>query len=124
MKRSHRIAPAVLLVGFALASTAPASAKELTALEVCGAAGCTRITHRSVLRELIRAIEAHGHPVSVSTPSPAPFLRLDYYLRGHRNGRPDFPPVGSFPLAAVAGAMGAAALAVPAAWLVRRRRRR
>ncbi len=76
--------------GLALTLTVPASAKELPALEVCGAAGCTRITHHPVLRYLIHAIEAQGHPVTARTPAPAPFLRLDFYMRGHRHGRPDF----------------------------------
>ena len=42
--------PIILAAFAALALPATAGAKEITALEVCGTDGCTRVADRSVLR--------------------------------------------------------------------------
>jgi hypothetical protein len=82
---------AAALLGFAtLAWAAPAQAKELSAFKVCGRSGCTSVTDRTVLTSLIRSIEAQREVVRVSTPAPAPFLRLEYWVRGDRTSGPSF----------------------------------
>jgi hypothetical protein len=43
-----------------------------------------------VLSELVHAVEAQGDAVTVRTPVPVPFLRIDYYARGYRHGGADF----------------------------------
>jgi hypothetical protein len=82
---------AVALLSFAVLIWAEsARAKELSMFRICGAAGCTAVADGSVLRDLIRGVEAEGEAVRVSTPAPAPFLRLEYWVRGDQAGRPSF----------------------------------
>ena len=83
--------PAVLVILVAaLLTPTLAHAKELSAFKACGAAGCRQIKDRAVLRTLIRAVEAQGEPVSVPTPAPSPFIRLDFFMRGDEGTGPAF----------------------------------
>jgi hypothetical protein len=81
---------AVLLTAALLVSAGSAQAKQLSAFKVCGAAGCTSVSERAVLTTLMRAIESQGRLVRVSTPSPAPFLRLEYWVKGDGGHGPAF----------------------------------
>ena len=74
----------------ALMWAAQAQAKELSAFRVCGAAGCTSVTDRAVLTTLIRSFEAQRGLARVSTPPPATFLRLEYWIKGDRARGPSF----------------------------------
>jgi hypothetical protein len=85
-----KIGAAALLTLGALMCVATAQAKELSAFKVCGAAGCTSVTDRAILRSLIRGVEAQGQAARVSTPPPSPFLRLEYWVRGDLASRPSF----------------------------------
>jgi hypothetical protein len=58
-----------------------AEAKELSSFRACGAAGCRETRNPALLRQLIHAVELRGKPVSTRTPSPAPFLRLDFIAK-------------------------------------------
>ena len=78
-------------VAFAfLASVGTAEAKELSSFRACGAAGCAETRDPALLRPLIHAIEFQGEPVSTRTPSPAPFLRLEFSMRGDDGKGPSF----------------------------------
>jgi hypothetical protein len=68
------------LAAFLCAGTA--QAKELSSFRVCGAAGCRETRDPALLRQLIHAVELQGEPVSARTPSPAPFLRLEFHAKG------------------------------------------
>jgi hypothetical protein len=85
-----RVGAAALLTFAALAWAVPAQAKELSVFRVCGAAGCTSVTDRAVLGTLIRAVESQGEAARVATPPLAPFLRLEYWVKGDLPGRPSF----------------------------------
>jgi hypothetical protein len=65
-----------------------AQSKELSAFKACGAAGCTDVSDPALLRTLIRSVENQGEPVSVRTPTPAPFYRLEFYVKGDDSGGP------------------------------------
>ena len=80
----------VLLTSALLVLAGSAQAKQLSAVKVCGAAGCTSVSDRAVLTSLMRAIETQSQPLRVSTPSPAPFLRLEYWVKGDGGHGPDF----------------------------------
>jgi hypothetical protein len=83
--------PLVLAVLGAALTVAPlAQAKELSSFSSCGASGCKTVRDAASLRSLIRAVEAQGEPVSVPTPPPAPFLRLEFFIRGDRQAGPTF----------------------------------
>lgn len=73
-----------------LAWTAIADAKVLSSFKACGASSCKAIKDPQLLRGLIRAVEAQGEPVSVPTPAPAPFLRLEFWVRGDVAAGPSF----------------------------------
>jgi hypothetical protein len=82
---------AAALLGFAtLAWASPAQAKELSAFKVCGASRCISVTDQAVLITLLRSIEAQRQVARVSTPAPAPFFRLEYWVRGDRGRVPGF----------------------------------
>jgi hypothetical protein len=80
------------LAGLAVLLALPglADAKELSAVKICGSSGCKRVTNPQLLRTLIRAVEAQGDPISVPTPAPNRFLRLEYYMRGDKHGGATF----------------------------------
>ena len=79
MKRLTLIALAALA---ALGWAAAAQAKQLSGFKVCGASGCKSVTTPALLRQLIRVVETQGAPVSTPTPAPAPFVRLEFSIRG------------------------------------------
>jgi hypothetical protein len=85
-----RILLVLAVLGPALLVPAPAEAKELSSFTACGASGCTTVKDAASLRTLIRAVEAQGQPVSVPTPPPSPFLRLEFFIRGDRQAGPAF----------------------------------
>jgi hypothetical protein len=85
-----KIVAAALLTLGTLAWTAPAQAKELSEFRVCGAGGCTAVTDPDVLGAIIRGIETQRELVRVSTPTPAPFLRLEYWMKGDLHKGPTF----------------------------------
>jgi hypothetical protein len=85
-----RFAITALLASATLVWAAPAQAKELSAFKVCGTSGCTSVTDRTLLNDLILAFEGQGEAVRVSTPAPAPFLRLEYWVRGDLAEGPSF----------------------------------
>ncbi len=86
-----RIGAGALLSSALLIWAESAQAKELSLFRICGAAGCTAVTDESVLRGLIHGVEAQGGQAPrVSTPPPAPFLRLEYWVRGDPASRPSF----------------------------------
>jgi hypothetical protein len=58
-----------------------AEAKELSSARACGAAGCRETRDPALLRQLIHAVELQGKPVSTRTPSPGPFLRLEFIAK-------------------------------------------
>jgi hypothetical protein len=80
----------VLASSCLLVWTAAAQAKELSSFKACGSTGCRTIKDPQLLRTLIRAVEAQGEPVSVPTPVPAPFLRLEFWVRGDSTTAPSF----------------------------------
>jgi hypothetical protein len=86
----QRFAIAVVLAAAVLVWVGPAQAKQLSAFKVGGASGCTTVTDRGVLKTLIRAIETQRELVRVATPSPAPFLRLEYWVKGDEGRGPTF----------------------------------
>ena len=69
---------AALLASGTFVWAAPAQAKELSAFKVCGPSGCTSVTDRTLLNNLILSFEGQGEAVHVSTPAPAQFLRLSF----------------------------------------------
>jgi hypothetical protein len=71
-------------------SAGTAEAKELSSFRACGAAGCAETRDPALLRRLIRAVELQGEPVATRTPSPAPFLRLEFSARGDDGATPSF----------------------------------
>jgi hypothetical protein len=81
---------AVLVTSVVLVFVGPAEAKQLSAFKVCGAGGCTTVSDRAVLTTLMRAIEGQRELVRVPTPSPAPFLRLEYWVKGDEGRGPTF----------------------------------
>jgi hypothetical protein len=85
-----RLVAGAFLVSATLVWAAPAQAKELAAFKVCGPSGCTSVTDGTLLRSLIRGVEAQGDAVRVGTPPPTPFLRLEYWVRGDLAGGPSF----------------------------------
>lgn len=85
-----RIPLVLALLAAALILPALARAKELSSFAACGAAGCTTVKDAASLRTLIRAVEAQGEPVSVPTPAPSPFLRLEFFVRGDQQAEPAF----------------------------------
>ncbi|MBA3735814.1 MAG: hypothetical protein H0W90_11575 [Actinobacteria bacterium] len=110
----------------ALAFTAEAQAKELAAFRACGAAGCTSIRDVSLLRKLIRSVEAQGNPVSVATPVPQPFLGHAIDRKADEAGLPKPRPrrpgrSGVRRAPHHVGGIGTATLIVPATLLYRRR---
>ena len=86
----RRVTITVLAAMSVFTWTAVAEAKELSSFRACGASGCKAIKDPRLLRGLIRAVEAQGEPVSVPTPAPAPFLRLDFWVRGDGAAGPSF----------------------------------
>lgn len=86
----HRSILSMLVVISALALTTVAQAKELSAFRVCGAPGCNDVTDPALLRTLIRSVESQGAPVSVRTPRPAPFFRLEFSVKGDEARGPSF----------------------------------
>jgi hypothetical protein len=86
-----RIGAVALLSSALLIWAESAQAKELSMFRICGPAGCTAVTNASLLRGLIRGVEAQGGEARrVSTPPPVPFLRLEYWVRGDPTSRPSF----------------------------------
>jgi hypothetical protein len=85
-----RIPLALAVLAAALFLPAFAQAKELSSFSACGATGCRTVKNAADLRTLIRAVEAQGEPVSVPTPAPSPFLRLDFFIRGDQQPGPTF----------------------------------
>jgi hypothetical protein len=85
-----RVGIAVLLASAVLGWVGSAQAKQLSAFKVCGATGCSTVTDRATLTTLIRAIETQRQLTRVSTPAPAPFLRLEYWVKGDRGRGPTF----------------------------------
>jgi hypothetical protein len=85
-----RFAVTALLASATLVWAGPAQAKELSAFKVCGTSGCTSVTDRTLLDNLMLAFEGQDEAVHVSTPAPAPFLRLEYWVRGDRAQGPSF----------------------------------
>ena len=85
-----RLAVGALLASATLIWAVPAQAKELSAFKVCGASGCTSVTDRTLLNNLILSFEGQGEAVHVSTPAPAQFLRLEYWVRGDLAQGPSF----------------------------------
>lgn len=85
-----RIGLALLLASAVLLWAGPAQAKQLSAFKVCGAGGCTKVTDHAALRTLIHAIERQRKLTRVSTPAPAPFLRLEYWVKGDEGRGPTF----------------------------------
>ena len=85
-----KITAAALLTLGVLAWAGPAQAKELSEFRVCGAGGCTAVTDPDVLAALIRGIESQRGLIRVSTPAPAPFVRLEYWMKGDRQSGPTF----------------------------------
>ncbi|MGZ4300865.1 MAG: hypothetical protein ACXVE1_13080 [Gaiellaceae bacterium] len=79
-----------LSAGFALAVAAPAQAKELSAFNACGVAGCKTVKDTALLRKLIRSVEAQGNPISVPIPAPTAYLRLEFWIRGDQAHGPTF----------------------------------
>jgi hypothetical protein len=79
-----------LTAACALAVAAPAQAKELSTFKACGAAGCKTVKDTSLLRKLIRSVEAQGNPVSVPIPAPTAYLRLEFWVRGDEAHGPSF----------------------------------
>jgi hypothetical protein len=67
-----------------------AEAKELSSFMACGVAGCAETRDPALLRRLIHAVELQGEPVSTRTPSPAPFLRLEFQAKGDAGTSPAF----------------------------------
>lgn len=80
---------AVLLL--ALLLPAPAAAKELSKLDVCGASGCRSTKDLALLRDILRSSDGSG---SASVPGLEPFYKLVYHVRAGRgesfNGRKEF----------------------------------
>jgi hypothetical protein len=87
--KARLVAAALLITGSLLCAPA-AGAKDLAAFKVCGARGCTSITDRALLRRLFLGIQAQREAARVSTPSPAPFLRFEYWAMGERVPEPSF----------------------------------
>jgi hypothetical protein len=85
-----RLVAGALLASATLVWTASAHAKELAAFKVCGPSGCTSVADQTLLANLIRGVEAQGDAVRVGTPPPAPFLRLEYWVRGDLARGPSF----------------------------------
>jgi hypothetical protein len=65
-------------------------AKELAALRVCGASGCKEVTDPALLRAAIHLAEIEDAPVTIRTPLPAPFFRLEFMVKGDEGGTPSF----------------------------------
>jgi hypothetical protein len=86
----NRVTAILVPIMAALLVPAGAEAKELSAFNVCGASGCTRVKDPAVLATLIRAVEAQGEPVSIPTPPPSPFVRLEFFIRGDPQSAPTF----------------------------------
>jgi hypothetical protein len=80
----------VSLVAAMLVLAAPAQAKELASFKACGAAGCKEITDPTLLRSLIKGVEAQGEPVTTRTPAPVPFFRLEFTAKGDEGSTPSF----------------------------------
>lgn len=80
----------LLAAVLALSWTGAAQAKELALFRACGAAGCKQITSPTLLRSLIRALEAQGEPVSARTPAPVPFYRFEFTAKGDEGSTPSF----------------------------------
>ncbi len=79
------------LIALALAAliwTGTGQAKELSSFKVCGASACKAVSDPALLRSLIRSVENQGEPVSTRTPRPAPFYRLEFYVKGDESGGP------------------------------------
>ena len=85
-----RLTIIVLVVGSALALTSGAQAKELTSLKVCGASGCKHVKGQAFLRAAIGLAEIQGEPVTIRTPPPAPFFRLEFMVKGDEGTTPSF----------------------------------
>jgi hypothetical protein len=83
-----------LITGFvavcALAGSSAAQAKELASLKVCGASGCKEMSEPALLRAAISLAEIQGEPVTIHTPAPAPFLRLEFMVKGDEGSTPSF----------------------------------
>lgn len=80
----------ISLAAAMLVLAAPAEAKELASFKACGAAGCKEIKSPSLLRSLIKGVEAQGEPVTTRTPAPAPFFRLEFTAKGDEGSTPSF----------------------------------
>jgi hypothetical protein len=76
---------ALVVLAAVLIWPAASQAKELSSFKACGASGCKEIKEPALLRTLIHTVEAQGEPVSVPTPQPAPFVRLEFRFKGEQN---------------------------------------
>ena len=79
-----------LVVGAMLVWASGAQAKELASLKVCGALGCKDFKGEAFLRDAIGLAEIQGEPVTIRTPRPAPFFRLEFRVRGDEGTTPSF----------------------------------
>jgi hypothetical protein len=67
-----------------------AQAKELASLKVCGASGCKEVKGEAFLRDAIGLAEIQGEPVTIRTPRPAPYFRLEFRVKGDEGSTPSF----------------------------------
>jgi hypothetical protein len=87
----NRSLPILVVVAFAtLAWASGAHAKELASLKVCGASGCTEVESHALLRDAISLAEIQGEPVTIRTPPPARFFRLEFMVKGDEGSTPSF----------------------------------
>jgi hypothetical protein len=87
VKRFPLVARVALL---ALVWSSTAQAKELASFEACGASGCKAVTEPAALRALMKGLQLQGEPVTTETPTPAPFFRLEFKVRGDEGMTPSF----------------------------------
>lgn len=80
----------VLVAFAALVWVSAPQAKELASLKVCGTAGCKEVTDPALLRAAIGLAEIQGEPVTIRSPLPAPFYRLEFMVKGDEGSTPSF----------------------------------
>jgi hypothetical protein len=85
----RRIAIALAAAVAVLAGAGAAQAKELTALQTCGAGGCTAV-RGALLHRLIRLAEGARNPVAAPVPALAPYIRVEFTFRGDGGHGPSF----------------------------------